>query len=209
VKKDLRATEGLRVSDDDVADAIRDAVAFYETERFSFNEGNGDNGAGVTIDTVAGADAYAVPVLALQIDEIQYLQGNADYYLTRWSWGDYRRAVSDRSAVQGPSTHYALHGGYLYFYPTPDSVTTITISGIVRLTPYPLTAASATNAWTEVALPLIRAHAAWDLSINRLQNPDMAANFAIAENIALGSLRSRTIALIATGQAQVDDWDSP
>lgn len=207
LKKDLRATGGLRVSDDDIKEAINDAILHYETTRFTFNEGNGDNGLGATITTVAGTPSYEIPVTVLELDEVQYLQDNDQYYLKLWHWRDYMRAISDTASIQGPPSYYAVHGGYLHFYPTPERVTTITLSGLVRLSPYPLTSVGSANGWTTGGLPLIRAHAAWDLSLNRMANPDLAANFALAEGSAFSSLIGKTQALLGTGCAYVPDWD--
>jgi hypothetical protein len=207
VKKDLRATEGLRVSEDDIKDALNDAITFYETERFTFNEGDIHNGLGVTITTVAETGSYAVPAAALTIDSVHYLAAaNDNYPLNSWTWGQYVRATANTGTSGGPS-HYVHHGGYLHFYPTPSETTTVTLSGIVRLSPSPLSVAAHTNAWTNVALPLIRARACWDISLYRLANPDRAVDFEKAEFSALSTLKSRVMATAMVGRAVVDDWD--
>lgn len=207
VRKDLRATAGLRLDDDDIKDAINDAIWAYRSTRFFFNEGNADNGLGATIATVAGTESYAIPSTVLEIDQVQYLNANHQYRLTRWHWADYIRAISDVAAITGSPTHYAVQGRYFHLYPTPDQATTVTIYGLVQLDPYPLTASASENGWTNEALPLIRARADWDLSLNRLANPDMAANFATAETAARQALMDQTNAYIAVGHAHVDRWD--
>jgi hypothetical protein len=203
----VRATAGLRVTDDEIKQAINDAIEHYADNRFAFNEGNGDNSLGPTITTVAGTARYPLPASIIELDSVQYLHASNQYYLRNWHWQDYMRAVSDTSAVQGSPLYYTIHGGSIHLYPSPDEATTVTLSGLIHLDPTPLVILSSTNAWTNRAAALIRARAAWDISLAILGNPDLASVFAAAEAPALASLTKQAQDLLSTGQAYVPDWE--
>ena len=207
VKRSVRATAGLRVTDDEIKQAINDAVEHYAETRFTFNEGDADNGLGPTITTVAGTARYALPAAVIELDSVQYLHAGNQYHLRLWHWQDYMRAVSDTSAVQGSPLYYTIHGQSIHLYPSPDEATTVTLSGLIKLDPTPLAVLTATNGWTNRGAALIRARAAWDVALNILGNPDLAQTFAAAEQSALSSLTQAAQDLLGTGQAYVPDWE--
>ena len=207
IKRDVRARDGLRLSEEDIDDAVNDAIQHYEHHRFFFNEGNAENGLGQTITTVAGTASYAFPSLVIDLDEVLYLDNGDLEPLTQISWHQYRDETRNPTTFTGVPDHYALHGGWIYFDPTPDEVTTVTLTGLMRLTPTPLSLPSHSNGWTTHGLALIKARACWDLSLNALANPDRAVDFKTAENDALTELIGATNLRTSTGSAYVPYWD--
>lgn len=206
IKRDLRASNGLRLSDSDVIDAVNDAIRHYRATRFHFNEANGDNGLGKTITTVVGQAAYAFPAGVLELDHVLYLQDSYNYPLEQWTYQEHLTAIGDTTTARGPIKQYAIHGNRIHAFPPPDRVTTITLTGLVELTPTPLSGLTTENAWLTTALSLIRARASWDLSINTMANPDRAQDFKGVEREALNSIRWETTTRITTGKALVEDW---
>ena len=201
VKRDLRATEGSRLSDEDVRDAINDAITEYEHERFKFNEGS------TSLNLVAAQQSYDLPAGLLEVDEIQYDHASRKYRLDRINFRDFTKLSFSSVATVGPSYVYAIHSEQLHFYPIPHSPDTLQIFGIYRVDPSPLDDPLTSNGWTTAAHRLIRARACWDLSLMRLHNPDLASNYEAAVSSSLSHLRDSTRQLIATGQSHVDDWD--
>lgn len=201
VKKDLRATEGARLSDEDIREAINDAILEYEAERFHFNEGTRE------LDTVPGQQSYDLPAGVLEIDEIQYDHASRRYRLVQVHYREWTKLSYSATSVVGPAYRYAQFGEKLHLYPIPNQVDTLIISGVMRLDPSPLDDPNQTNGWTNEARRLVRARAAWDLSLSRLHNGDMAALYEAATVSALANLRHRTNQLVSTGQSYVEEWD--
>jgi len=197
VKKDLRATDGARLSDEDIREAINDAIFDYETERFSFNEG----------DTTFNTVPPTTPVHMLEIDEIQYDQGPRRYRLNRIHYREWVTKSFNQNNSRGPAFEYTIHSQNIHFFPTPDNAEEVTVTGLQRLTPSPLTDPTTTNGWTDEGRRLIRARADWDLSLNRLRNPDAASVYKSAETDAAAMLRQKTTQYLATGHSYVPDWE--
>jgi hypothetical protein len=207
IKRDIRSKNGLRVDDEDVKEAINDAIRHYRMRRFTFNEATPENGLGQTITTAAGTATYDFPSTVLDLDEVLYLQSGYNYPLVRWSWSEQKAALGDTVSSRGPARHYAVYGNDLHIFPAPDEVTTITLTGLVQLTPTPLSTPTQTNAWMTDGLALVRARASWDLSLNTLANPDRAGDFRQAEFEALNALTEETNRRLSTGCALVEDYE--
>jgi len=167
---------------DEIKDAINDAISHYETNRFEFNEDR------TTFPTVALQAEYPKDPTnwpnVLIIDQVQYLFAGHLYQLVRQSYEWYVEAVVNQTAQTGPSNHYAIYEETMFLYPKPDVATTVTISGIHRLTPSPLVNDSDTNDWLiGNALQMIRARAKADILVNRQNNLQLAeAQQTVAEN---------------------------
>lgn len=207
IKRDLRSKNGLRLDDDDIIEAINDAIRHYRMRRFHFNEATADNGLGQPVTTVAGTAAYDFPSTVLELDEVLYLYSGYNYPLIEWSWRDQVNAVGDTTSSRGPGRFYTVYGNDLHVFPPPDAATTITLTGLVELTPTPFATATQTNAWLDDALSLTKARASWDLALNTIANPDRAADFRQAEAEAISALTEETTRRIKTGCALVLDWD--
>jgi hypothetical protein len=111
----------------------------------------------------------------LIIDQVQYLHAGHLYRLERQSYEWYVEALVNQTAQVGPSNYYIWYDETLFLYPTPDVATSVTISGVHRLTPNPLVNTTDTNKWLEgSARQMIRARAKADIMVNRGHNPEMA-----------------------------------
>ncbi len=185
IKRDLGADVNSLL-DDEIKDAINFAIQDHESERFTFNEGESQ------FSTVALQGDYDLTTLApeaLTFDNVQYLFADHLYRLEQQSYEWYVEALVNQTAQTGPSNYYAIFDRKMYLYPQPDSVTTVTISGVKRLLPSPLVNDSDTNAWMNQGRQLIRAKAKADLFGNRLYNMKLAATMLQAEQQFLILLR--------------------
>jgi hypothetical protein len=151
--------------------AIQTAIAKWERVRFYFNEVNDVNG----FNTAAGQEFYSSADYALigsmvHIDKVHALVSNNRYTLTPRTWQyieDYAVSSSSLSPPTGISD-YAYYAQQLRFYPIPDGVYPITLSGTKRFAN--LSADSDTNPWTQDAEALIRCEAKLDLYANNLRD---------------------------------------
>lgn len=163
---------GARVDnllDDQIKEAINRAIEDYEEERFLFNEG-----INTDLNTVAGTPSYALPTDILHIDQVVYVFSTYDYRLQWQTYEWYIEILGNQTSQVGPSQYYTIYGGQIYLYPTPNEITNVPISGILRQPLTPLTADGDSNAWTNDAKQLIKARAKMDLFANRLYKADAA-----------------------------------
>lgn len=159
-----------------IQNAIQTAIAKWERVRFYFNEVNDING----FSTVAGQEYYNAsnyPLIGsmVHIDKIHALVSNNRYTLEPRTW-QYIEDYAVNPTVQAPPTgisDYAYYAETLRFYPIPDGVYPITLSGTKRLSA--LSASNDSNAWTCDAEALIRCEAKLDLYTNVLKDADQAA----------------------------------
>ena len=159
-----------------IKSAIQTAIAKWERERFYFNEVNDTNG----FSTVSGKEYYSESDYALigsmvHIDKIHALVSNNRYTLEPRTW-QYIEDYAVNPTVQAPPTglsDYAYYGKTLRFYPIPDGIYPITLSGTRRFTT--LSADTDTNIWTQDAEALIRCEAKLDLYLNVLKDAEQAA----------------------------------
>lgn len=156
--------------------AIQTAIAKWERTRFYFNELNDTNG----FSTVKGQEFYTSSDYALigtivHIDKIHALVSNNRYTLEPRTW-QYIEDYAVNPSVQAPPTgisDYSYYAETLRFYPIPDGVYPITISGTKRLSA--LVNSGDSNAWTQDAEALIRCEAKLDLYLNVLKDFEQAA----------------------------------
>ena len=177
IELDLSASVG-NLLEDEIELAINRAVEDYQNERTDFNESR------TTFSSVALQAEYPRATFfpnVLTIDKIQYLFGGHLYRLERQSYEWYTEALVNQSAQVGPSNYYTWYDETLFLYPQPDSVTSVTISGVHKLITDGASStvfinSSDTNAWLQgQALQMIKARAKADIMINRGHNPQMAA----------------------------------
>ena len=174
-----------------IQSAIRSAIAFHESERFWFNEGES------TASTVAGTQAYAVPSDFLEADALTVTVSGtrAPVTLRPWAW---MRAVSVTTTSRGRPTDWSYYADQLWLYPVPDNVYTLTLSYLKRL---PALAASGdANAWMTEGEELIRSRAKADLFAHVLRDFDEALAMKQLEQEALASLRAKAGAKLSTGR---------
>lgn len=166
------------------AKAIEDAIEFYSTHRFWFNEALDES-----ITTVAGTASYTKPPYLRRLLQAEITIGGqrTDLY---WGlpWEDYRY-LTGGSPVSGQPTDLIFFGDRLYLYPTPAGTYPVSLTHTSRLAP--LSDDSGSNAWTTEAEPLIRARAKWDLFQNVIRDYAEAAEAAAEENRWFGRLQTR------------------
>jgi hypothetical protein len=163
---------GARVDnllDDQIKDAINRAIEDYEEERFTFTEG-----INTDLNTVVNQPSYALPTDILAIDQVVYVFSTYDYRLQWQTYEWYIEILGNQTSQVGPSQYYTIYAGDIYLYPTPNEVTNVPISGILRQPLTPLTADGDSNGWTNEAKQMIRAYAKMDLFANRLYKADAA-----------------------------------
>lgn len=149
-----------------LANAINDAIELQEGERFKFNE------ARYTILTVAGQEYYDLtgPTLLtsagaavgtgetiLELDDIYTTISNNPYRLCPRTQQHINEWQSN--SYQGQPADYTLYGQQLRIWPVPDQEYTLSLMGLARLGPNPLTADADTNAWMTDGAAIIRAQA--------------------------------------------------
>jgi hypothetical protein len=171
-----------------IADAINDAIAEHERERFWFNESRDK-----TLSTVAAqriyttADATWIPDI-IEIDDLFVTVSGVNYRLRKEDPSDLE-LLSD-SPTSGRPYAWAYLNKSIQLYPKPDQVYTVRAVAHVRLAA--LASDSDTNAWTTEAERLIRATAklfiATDVTYDQLVA--QAADSAIQRQLAV--LRAET-----------------
>lgn len=151
--------------------AIKDAITYYERQRFWFNED-----VDSSVSTVQGTQTYAVPTDALYIDFIQLTVSGRTWELNRRSWQDFQSRWS-QNTTQGIPSDWAVEQNLIYLGATPSGVNVLTISYVKSLAT--LSASSDSNEWTTAAKELIRSHAESSLYAHVLHNHDLADRLTI------------------------------
>jgi hypothetical protein len=151
---------------DQLGNAINDAIELQEGERYKFNEKRR------TILTVAAQEYYSLAAptlldesgaalsigeLMLEIDDIFTSINNNPYRLTARTQQHMNEWQS--TTYQGQPADYTVYGGELRIWPIPDQVYTLSLNGLVRLGPNPLSGDSNTNAWMTEGGGIIRGQA--------------------------------------------------
>jgi len=149
-----------------IRQAIVDAIAFYESRRFTFNTKRAE--ASLTAD----AEYVTLPTDFIEVDYLRLTDTNSydplrevTYYWIEQN----RRSTSHRSRPE----NYAVQNKELRLFPVSDGAYTLTISYIYELSEISQSASDgATNAWTNDAEELIRLHAMSDLLRTRIRGPE-------------------------------------
>lgn len=172
-----------------IADAITDAIAEHERERFWFNESRD-----LTFATVAAqriyttADATWIPNV-IEIDAMFVTVGGQNRPLDKMTASE-SEWLSDSSASSGAPFSWAYFDNSIYLYPLPDTAYTVRALAHYRLAA--LTDDSQSNAWTTEAEQLIRRSAKLLLALDVTQDGGDLAAFDPAAQRALASLRAET-----------------
>ena len=184
-----------------VRNAIRNAIGFWQRERFAFNDGI------LQFQTVPGQAGYGGASLAgqnlmLAIDSAVLLDADGNSWMLGCVPLADLEAVSDQ-AQPGLPTFYARFSEGYRLYPIPDQAYTVRFTGHVRLGA-PATDADS-NAWTDEAYDLIAAYAKRWLAIHRLKDPNLKAAMDTAVQEASTSLKGLSNQMTATGVVQAYD----
>lgn len=212
----LRIANEVNRSDlgDEIANAISDAIACYDRERFYFSETRD-----VTFNTVAlqpryGAAATTTPTGALgrvlHIDyAYTYIGGNPQRLVP----GDPDRMETDTSGTTvspGQPGEYGWYGEELIIAPIPVDVFEIRL-GCVLTIAEPATDVETLNPWMmrKHAESLIRNRAKAELyaNVEDIMDDKKAMKFMQLAEDALDKLRDKTEAKLSPGDNVVQAWD--
>lgn len=161
-----------------IQNAIQSAIAKWEREPFYFNEVYEQN----LFNTVIGQELYtsaAAAMIATSPDllKLHVLISSNRYPLRPRTW-QYLEDTSVNPLVTGQPIDYAYLAEQLRFYPIPDGVYPITLSGTQRLTN--LVNPTDANVWTQDAYDLIRSEAKLILAREVLNDDDVATRSELA-----------------------------
>ena len=168
--------------------AIQSAIAFYQDERFFFNEGV------TNIVTATASEAYAVSSI-LDIDYVVVNVNGHPADMTPRPF-DYIDSIRDPSYTGIPH-QYGIFADQMYVYPVPNDVYTIEVAGCIALGT--LTATADTNAWMTSGEELIRRRAKADLCNDILKDYEEADRQTQLELRALERLKARTFSKVRSG----------
>lgn len=153
-----------------IANAIADAIAEYEQDRFWFNESRD-----LTFTTVAAQRIYTSSDASwiadvIEIDDLFVTVSGNNRCLDRIS-PEESELLSDSYASQGAPYAWAYFNKNIYLYPYPDATYTVR-----ALAHYRLSAVSdgTSNAWTTEAERLIRRRAKQLIYAEMMSDPQQA-----------------------------------
>lgn len=177
-----------------IGEAINDAIAHYQSERFYFNESRT-----AIFSTVIGQREYTPTDTVVNIDALFATVSGDTRLLSQED--PYRMELRhDASTTQGPPTRWAYYGQKISLYPLPDAVYTMRIVGQIKAAA-PADDATAGNVWMTEAFELLRASAKLRLAVHVLRDDDMAAKMDAAVNVALQRLHLETA--LRTGMGRI------
>lgn len=139
-----------------IANAISDAIAEYEQDRFWFNESRDKTFSTVATQRIyTSSDASWIADI-IEIDALFVTVGGVNRCLGRIP-PEEAELLADNSAGVGAPYSWSYYNKNIYLYPIPDDAYTIRALGHVRLTA--LANDGDSNAWTTEAERLIRRRA--------------------------------------------------
>ena len=153
-------------TDQELADAICDAIAYYRRQRFGFNMGRS------TTATVAGVEYYRLPTDFVEADSMVLNLSNYRPRLQEraFTWIDDQE---DSDTQTSRPYVYSVQNSELRLYPVPDQSYTLQLSYVKSLPEVSISASDgATNAWMTTGVELIRLHAKVDLLMNIIRGPE-------------------------------------
>lgn len=178
-----------------IGDAINRAISHYQSKRFWFNEGTG------TFSTVASQQSYTAANMSItdiaNIDSVQCTVNGSKYTLSPRTYNYIIDVNTSSTSTTGQPRDWALYGESLWFYPTPDSAYTITLS--YQNSYSDLSADSDSNDFTTYAEDLIEARALWWIYSRILKDREGALASKQEEIDALSSLMKRTDGMLKSG----------
>lgn len=158
-----------------ITNAIADAIAVYQKERFRFNETVPS--APITFNTVAGQPYYGIGAnpnigTLFHIDYLLLTLGGDRYFL---SVDDPARlkVYNQVDTMSGQPLWYAYEGNEIILSPVPAAVYSIEI-GLFKRAAAPEADDEQGNPWMTDAERLIRARAKFEIATHVTRNPTMA-----------------------------------
>lgn len=182
-----------------ILSAISSAIKFYQPRRFYFNESRS-----VTFSTVAGTDTYNfgsgsdITTEFYRIDACVITEGANNHIVSPRDYTEFETLI-DAGATQNRPHNYAYINRALRFYPVPDAVYTVRLTGHIKAAE-PAADDTASNVWFTEAYELIRCRAKSYLYAHVFPDQGMAAIMRVAEGDALAALNMATYDRAGTGQ---------
>jgi len=180
-----------------IQNEIQSAIAYYQNERFYFNERRD-----VTWNTVIGQEFYTstdIPDLSLltQMDAMTITVNQDRFKVRPWPYPNLEQ-MSVTTTTQGQPGYYSIYAQQIRLYPIPQMVYPMRLSGLfVVAAPVNM---SDSNVWTNDAEELIRARAKKNVCINIIKDAANAATAQAQETEAYRNIVIRTSQFTASGQ---------
>lgn len=179
-----------------IANAVKDTIKFYARERFWFNQTRLQ-----TFNTVIGQVTYTTADLSIipniiKIDALFLPQNQSIYPLDRYEPPDFE-VISGGMTGGGKPTAYTYSDQTILLWPSPFAVYNMRLHCFYKLA-YPNP--SDTNAWTDDAEELVRAHAKQLLYMDVLEDDQGAQRMGAKIPVLLAALRAETSARMTTGR---------
>ncbi|WP_431014562.1 hypothetical protein [Bradyrhizobium pachyrhizi] len=198
---DLRTRIASDLTRDDLSDQIKsavlDAIKNYETDRFYFNVTRTK-----TFATVVGQSAYTGADLAeipniIRIEHLFLRDTVSTYDLERLEPDEFEWLQGNNTGPGKPNV-FTYIDGQIMLWPVPIAVYTIRPHMHYRLAT--LSADGDSNAWTNDAEQLIRAHAKLLLYTNVIEDTDGMQRMQLQIPAYKGKLDYETSARMSTGK---------
>ena len=170
-----------------IKNAIQDAIALYEPNRFYFNQTVGFFSTVANQQYYRAADFADIPLL-IEIDALKLTIQGVQSPLDAADFG--QMDATQSGAYVGVPRAYSYYGQELRLFPIPDAVYPLTMHYHHRLTP--LVAGTDTNAWMTDGEMLIRQTAKGMLALDVLQEANLAQGAQILADKALARLQMET-----------------
>jgi hypothetical protein len=191
-----QTNDGTRIDN-----CIDDAIAFYQPKRFFFNES-----AGVALSTVAAQQTYTfstptttgdITTEFYEIDGVYVTASGTVYDLDVQNYNDIL-SWTDTSTPSSRPTDWAYAARRLIFYPIPDAIYTMSLTGHIKVAK-PANDAETDNPWMTEAFELIRSAAKRFYAAHILGDDAIAGRAQAMEKMALTSLMDATVDRVRTG----------
>lgn len=197
MEADLKRTSTSEVTA--MRNKIAAAIRFYQPYRFYFNESRS-----VTFTTTADTDTYTFSTIGTEFYRIDgaYVLNSTRYQLMRQvDYRDLEPLIETSSPSTGIPNDWSYIAQAVRLYPVPNDAYTIRLDGHIKIAA-PATDGEANNKWMTEAYDLIMCRAKAELYAHVWLNPQLAAVFNEAENLALSSLMKASDARVGTGEIE-------
>lgn len=160
----------------------------------------------LSIDLTSGAGPQSVAgrtsVSLKDVQRINYIRDDDDLEMRQLHYKDFERLFDADNSLGGP-THFALYGGQLGFWPTPDAAVEFQLSVTVK--PVVPTMTTDTSVFFDYAQELIENAAAGAVCRKFIQDTERAAAFQAYEAAAWNEIVAEGRLKMGTGKIVVHD----
>lgn len=180
-----------------IANSIEDAIEFYRTKRFYFNETRDETFATVASQALYDSDDDAAIPLFFDIDDVFLVDSSSQNRRLRKDDPQELEYLSDTSASTGEPTRWAWFDRSIRLYPIPNAAYTIRPVGAIEKAS-PASDSEANNVWMTEAFELLRRYAKGMLYLHVIGDPDKAALMLGPELDGLGGACGGAIRMLRT-----------